>query len=540
MVEHPPIGRVRPAVNVQDQRILLRRIEIRRLLDPRLNLLSVEAGVPKFLGLGQIKFGEKRLVDICDLPFGAVFAQHEKLIDHRRRRDIDHGCIAVFGYFVILNRLVSVSQFSDFAGFGINRYKNGTALFRDRIDQMRAIFRPNNARLSRSARGAIVASDAARDVIIIFGGQVHRFRFLRDVQHPHIRLAVGAHGLLDRSRERQPLSVGRQRHFSDSAEQPTKVNRREQLRCSARHRDRQDFGLRQIVVRLGVAVGVIQNRLSIGGERRLPLVKIAARQLLWSALRVRGCRHVHDPDVLVTGRVRVACAVEAIDRTRDDLHVALVFWFATCVFLLLREVIRIGVTQESDLPAVGRPKRTGRRTRQIGNRPGLASCKRQQCQLRWRRFASAAFGAARICRSTHEGDPLTVRRPAWLGITFSVGQAHRRFRSRCGNSPQRCVIAVLLFVYSDANEYHVRTVGRHLRIADPLKPEQVFVGDRPLVLGERKDTGESKNRQNYDTSHLRTPRSESEVSYKWHSVALSRRDGARCHEDLLVSIMIHY
>ena len=45
------VRRVRAAVDVEDQRILLRRVEVRRLQDPGLNLLAVEALVPDLFRL---------------------------------------------------------------------------------------------------------------------------------------------------------------------------------------------------------------------------------------------------------------------------------------------------------------------------------------------------------------------------------------------------------------------------------------------------------------------------------------------------------
>jgi hypothetical protein len=46
---------MRPAVDVQDKRIFLMRVEARRLLHPRLNLLSVERLIGDFFRLGQVQ-----------------------------------------------------------------------------------------------------------------------------------------------------------------------------------------------------------------------------------------------------------------------------------------------------------------------------------------------------------------------------------------------------------------------------------------------------------------------------------------------------
>ena len=55
VIEDITVGRVRPAVDVQNQRIFFCRIEIGRLLHPGLNLLAVKARVPDLFGFRKIK-----------------------------------------------------------------------------------------------------------------------------------------------------------------------------------------------------------------------------------------------------------------------------------------------------------------------------------------------------------------------------------------------------------------------------------------------------------------------------------------------------
>ena len=68
MVEDVAVGGVRAAVNVQDERIFLAWIEVRRLLHPGLNLLAVEARVPDLFRLGEIELREELVVDVRELP----------------------------------------------------------------------------------------------------------------------------------------------------------------------------------------------------------------------------------------------------------------------------------------------------------------------------------------------------------------------------------------------------------------------------------------------------------------------------------------
>ena len=61
------VCRVRAAVNLEDHRILARRIEVRRFQNPALDLPAVEARVPDFFRLALADVGEERVVDVRDL-----------------------------------------------------------------------------------------------------------------------------------------------------------------------------------------------------------------------------------------------------------------------------------------------------------------------------------------------------------------------------------------------------------------------------------------------------------------------------------------
>jgi hypothetical protein len=50
MIEDPAVGGVRAAVNVEDQRIFLVRVKVGRLLDPPLNVFTIETLVVDFFG----------------------------------------------------------------------------------------------------------------------------------------------------------------------------------------------------------------------------------------------------------------------------------------------------------------------------------------------------------------------------------------------------------------------------------------------------------------------------------------------------------
>ena len=55
MIEDKAIGRVRTAMDVQNERIFFVRIKVRRLLYPGVNLPAIETLIPDFVRLSQIE-----------------------------------------------------------------------------------------------------------------------------------------------------------------------------------------------------------------------------------------------------------------------------------------------------------------------------------------------------------------------------------------------------------------------------------------------------------------------------------------------------
>src|SRR5438105_1495182 len=64
------VRRVRAAVDLEDQWVFFGRVEIRRLEDPALNLLSIERGVPDFFRLALPDVFEEILIDVGQLLHG--------------------------------------------------------------------------------------------------------------------------------------------------------------------------------------------------------------------------------------------------------------------------------------------------------------------------------------------------------------------------------------------------------------------------------------------------------------------------------------
>src|SRR5580658_10834680 len=64
IIEDPSVGRVRAAVDVENEWVLLLRIEVRRLLDPALNVLTIKAGVINLLRRRQVELGPELAIGV--------------------------------------------------------------------------------------------------------------------------------------------------------------------------------------------------------------------------------------------------------------------------------------------------------------------------------------------------------------------------------------------------------------------------------------------------------------------------------------------
>ena len=85
MLEHPAIGGMRTAVNVENERILLLWVEVGRLLDPALNPLAVEARVTDFLRFRQIELRPQLPIEVGEASLRPIARNSEKVADHDRR-----------------------------------------------------------------------------------------------------------------------------------------------------------------------------------------------------------------------------------------------------------------------------------------------------------------------------------------------------------------------------------------------------------------------------------------------------------------------
>src|SRR5262249_58763073 len=87
----------------------------------------------------------------------------------------------------------------------------------------------------------------------------------------------------------------------------------------------------------------------------------------------------------------------------------------------------------------------------------------------------------RRLRAAHKHEQLAIRRPTRRAVMQPICQPPRSLIAARRDRPDRCVIASLLLIHTDLDENHLRSIGRNLRIADPVELEEVLLGDRTLL-----------------------------------------------------------
>ncbi len=162
--EIPAVGGVRPAVNVEDERIFLRGVEIGGLQPPRLDFAAVEAGVLDRLGLAERQRREQLLVDVGQPGELAVPIDQEEIAETRRRRDQRHDPRAVRCCAPGRHLVISGRDHRGAAGPEIEPAQVAGPLVGDRGDDRAPVGGPERRRAGRAARRVLVAHDPGADL----------------------------------------------------------------------------------------------------------------------------------------------------------------------------------------------------------------------------------------------------------------------------------------------------------------------------------------------------------------------------------------
>src|SRR5436305_2813885 len=475
-------------MDVEDQRVLLRRIEVRRLLDEGVDFLAVEALVDDLLGRRQVELREELLVRPGDGRQAAGGGVERVEVAQRRRRGEDQGHAgAIRRRRVGDDLLIAAGDGLDGAGGHVDARQVGPALLGRGDVEGAAVPAPEN-RLRAAAPGwMLVGPDPLADLAVVARGQVARLASRRGADHEQVRLVVRARLVgVGETAEGDPAAVGRDGEVVEVAVEADNLPR---LAAAGRDSVEGAFGI--AVVRF---LDMVRAEVERGAVRRPVLAlfgELARGELLRLRRLLAAGGHGHGPQMAGAGGVAVAAAIEAVDRPADHADVALPLLLALLahdalllvllvlrLFLLLRppllEVLVVGGAGEGDRLSVRRPDGIAGSLRQAGQRHRLPSARGDELDL---------WAVLVLLRGAHEGDSRAIRRPAGRRVVRTAGERPRRLGSVRGDYPDGRVVALLLLVDGDPDENDLLAVGRDPGIGRPHELEQVRLGDGPLVGG---------------------------------------------------------
>ena len=372
---------MRSAVDREHQRVLLRRVEARRLDDPPLDLQAVRRRVPDVLHLAQFDARQDVAVHVGDLP------------DVPARSHIEDNDIAW------LVRAGDHAGRHAVRGHGIH----GQVVLAPGDLPHRPVER-GEVQVLRTAVGSVVVDAAAvrrppqaGGIAVAVRGDLARAAPV-GIHHVDVVGVVRVVGLVVAQIRHQPAV--RRRHG-----RVVGPRARGQLPdVPRRHRHRIDLGLAEAVVGIGLAQAAEQDLRAVGGPHRSPVVPVAAGQL---AGRAAGRGQHEDVPVPPVG---VAHVVAPVVGPRDHLG-------------LHRPLRALRPTGDRDGPLGFR-----RDHHRKGQRPAVR--RPRQATGRLGEMADLGLGPLRVHPAhedlggaipvrAHERDPLAVRRPH---RTATVGQ----------------------------------------------------------------------------------------------------------------------
>ena len=450
-VERDVVHRERSAMDFKDQRILLRRIERRRLDDPALDLGVGARRVPQLLGFRDLFAGEHVAVDIGEAGNLCRLAQVHP-------RDV----LRVF-------RIGQRSRRNEIARDGIERQHVRASRHRsDAAGEGGELDVPRTAIVGIEIHAAVVRrpDQIVRITVVVAADLAHRAA--GDRHDEQITRRMGVAGRLVAG-EGDQLAVGRDHRFAPGSRFHNEV-------ADRAAGDIHDVQLRSLVFEVGIAVAVAvkHDRLAVGrqGARRTAL----------------GRHHEQVRVAVLEEADAILPVMERVDdaRRRRPLRAFRLGRHTDGPFLLLRLEHR-----KRDRLAVRRPADAARRLQDVGDLRGrTGGVDPAHKHLRPFRLALG-----------HVQQPLPVRRPPRGGTLDEEAM----FRAVALHHPGLRLPFVLDLVHMFARIDDARAVGRDLRIAHPFPVQVMLCGQqsgRARLLTTQPDAPDHGNHQRDDnTSH---------------------------------------
>src|SRR5215467_732619 len=245
MIKDPAIGGMWAAVDVENEWVLLLRIEVGRLLNPPLNALAVETAVFDFLWRGQIQLRPEFPVEVSNTGLRSVARNGKEVADHHRRGDEGDNRAAVRTHRKIEHGLIAPRDFGYCAGLYIEAHDWRASLLLHNIEERATVGGPVKRAPASATRCGIVAGDGATHIKVVIGGKVLRFCASRHVHNPQVGLRIGAHRLSDGAVKGQPAAIWTKDEIANIHR-----NRGEFFRVSSRGGDRVNIRAGEFVIGL--------------------------------------------------------------------------------------------------------------------------------------------------------------------------------------------------------------------------------------------------------------------------------------------------
>ena len=165
------------------------RIEVRRLLDPSLNVAAVESLVIDLVWLGEIELRPEFAVEIGQPRLCAIGRDTEEVADHGRRGNQCHDRRRIGRDGEIEHGLIAMRNLGTAPDWAVTRMIRVRASV-DHVIERVAVGRPVQGRAIASTGAALSPKTALAHVVVVIGGEVARLRVGCEVHHPEIGLRV--------------------------------------------------------------------------------------------------------------------------------------------------------------------------------------------------------------------------------------------------------------------------------------------------------------------------------------------------------------
>src|SRR6516164_7272570 len=172
MIKDPAIGGMWAAVDVENERVLLLRVEVGRLLNPPLNALAVETAEIDFLWRGQIQLRPEFPVEVSNTGLRSVARNGEEVADHYRRGDEGDNRAGVRTHRKIEHGLIAPCDFGYCAGLCVEAHDWRASLLLHNIEERATVGRPVEPAPTSATRRGIVTGNGATHIKVVICGKV--------------------------------------------------------------------------------------------------------------------------------------------------------------------------------------------------------------------------------------------------------------------------------------------------------------------------------------------------------------------------------